>query len=201
MYRWRSVSLHPPFILWTEGAQLLNEDPPPPGTERLHWTEFTVAPRHTHSYFCPRKRTPMYYTNSVHWEWQADFTTNPPWAPEIYESVWFPITVMRVFDAEKIDRLKMVNDETLARYLHFDFIVERRLRQLRPIGCLIDGSKPPEKRSKGNFGDLLGPEHHSFCLFCNHDQDKLWPTHETQHLQSIGKWLYRQARTNCLPKE
>jgi len=191
------VSLMTSCLSCIESAEILRGDPPPPAERRMKWKRFEVrskAPRISSEYCCPdwNPPRPEYYNRSVHWEWQAELAFSPSWAPEIYESITFPITITRILDGTTVDNLRKNGlCYELMSCLHFDFIVERRLRVIG--NCCTNSLKPPEKRVRGDFGQPMPPEHLSFCMYC-HPGEVKWPKYETHHLKAAAEMVYKEVR-------
>ncbi|KAK4450571.1 hypothetical protein QBC34DRAFT_76480 [Podospora aff. communis PSN243] len=127
------------------------------------------------------------YDHSAHWSGQTEAQLHL-WTPEIYQNINYPLTVAREVDAEEIDSIlsrgPMWGLSDLRRYLHFDFDVEVRLRE---IGwgfwrLFKSSSKPAEIRAKNDWGKPLPPDKSKFCVSCCIDRIH-WPRFETRDLQ------------------
>jgi hypothetical protein len=111
------------------------------------------------------------------------------WTPEVYQALNCPITIVRKVDAEEVDRILEYgprwNLSILHRYLHFDFGVEVRVRE---IGhgmfdiLMPNTTKPAEVRAKDDFGKLMPADTSVFCLSPCLDRMH-WPRFETRNLQ------------------
>ncbi|KAK1749556.1 hypothetical protein QBC47DRAFT_150752 [Echria macrotheca] len=134
--------------------------------------------------FCPFRESDLYYSRCVHWFWQVQAQPRL-WVPEIYESVTFLITVTRIVDPDKID-LENVATQNVQRYLHFDFVVKTRLRELgwtlRDRFSPWRPRKPAEVRAKTDFGYPLGVEKVKFCIRAC-PEGISWPETPTGNLQ------------------
>ncbi|KAK0648386.1 hypothetical protein B0T16DRAFT_444453, partial [Cercophora newfieldiana] len=127
------------------------------------------------------------YDRAAHWTGQTEAQLHL-WTPEIYENINYPLTIAREVDAEEIDNIlnrgPMCGLSELRRYLHFDFDVEVRLRE---IGwgfwsLFKSSSKPPEVRAKNDFGKPLASDKSKFCVSCCIHRIH-WPRFETRDLQ------------------
>ncbi|KAK0724965.1 hypothetical protein B0H67DRAFT_641442 [Lasiosphaeris hirsuta] len=94
------------------------------------------------------------------------------WTPEIYENINSPLTVTREVDAAVIDgimrRRRSYGMRELRRYLHFDFYVEVRLREIGWgfWGMFKSSSQPQEIRAKNDSGKPLALDRMRFCVEC-----------------------------------
>ncbi|KAK0624179.1 hypothetical protein B0T14DRAFT_602581 [Immersiella caudata] len=127
------------------------------------------------------------YDRSAHWSGQTEAQLHL-WSPEIYHTIDYPLTIAREVDAEEIDAILNQGPSCglseLRRYLHFDFDVEVRLRE---IGwgfwrLFKSSSKPAEIRAKNDWGKPLPPDKSKFCVSCCIDRIH-WPRFETRDLQ------------------
>ncbi|KAK0653171.1 hypothetical protein B0T16DRAFT_407525 [Cercophora newfieldiana] len=124
------------------------------------------------------------YSRCAHWFWQVQAQPHL-WAPEIYESVTFLITVTRIASPQDID----FSSEKAQRYFHFDFVLQGRLREL---GWSVRDHlyplypwrprKPAEIRAKDDFGYPLGVEKIKFCIRAC-PEGITWPDRPTPNLQ------------------
>ncbi|KAK0710507.1 hypothetical protein B0T21DRAFT_427777 [Apiosordaria backusii] len=116
------------------------------------------------------------------------------WTPEIYENMTCPVTVKREVDTALIDSILKSNKKghkneegprELRRYLHFDFDVEVRLREIGWgfMGLFRSPSQPPEIRARNDSGKPLCPDRAKFCVSCCTSKI-VWPKYETRDLQS-----------------
>ncbi|KAK3376360.1 hypothetical protein B0T24DRAFT_618521 [Lasiosphaeria ovina] len=164
--------------------------PVPPSPE----TQFRVSSIHAHKCACRKPRrcrvrnsSQHVYNRAAHWSGQTEAQLHL-WTPEIYESMNCPITVTREVDAELIDHILSQDPSyghyELRRYLHFDFDVEVRLREIGRgfWGMFKSASQPPEIRARNDPGRPLPPDQSKFCVTCCVERIN-WPQHETRDLQ------------------
>ncbi|KAK5662641.1 hypothetical protein OQA88_8556 [Cercophora sp. LCS_1] len=127
------------------------------------------------------------YNRAAHWTGQTEAQLHL-WTPEIYDNINYPLTITREVDADIIDNL--LNQDTsysvqeLRRYLHFDFDVEVRLREIGWgfWGLFKSSSQPPEIRARNDSGKPLPPDRSKFCVSCCLERIN-WPRYETRDLQ------------------
>jgi hypothetical protein len=108
------------------------------------------------------------------------------WTPEVYQSVSWPVTVVRIVDSNELDDAMHYSSKALAYFFHFDFEVEARVRELG--NCLSFfklGSEPPEKRVQSDSGKPKPSDRTAFCVLCHPQKikDVLLPAHETVTLK------------------
>lgn len=158
---------------------------------------FRVSSAHARGCCCKRirpwkcrQRRSRYspYDRTAHWSGQTQAQLHL-WTPEIYENINHPLTIAREVDAESIDELMLQKDSPhalreLRRYLHFDFDVEIRLREIGWSfwGMFKSSSKPPELRAKNDSGKPLPVDRSKFCVSCCLERVN-WPRYETRDLQ------------------
>ncbi|KAK0713411.1 hypothetical protein B0T26DRAFT_804227 [Lasiosphaeria miniovina] len=164
--------------------------PVPPSPE----AQFRVSSTHAHKCACRKPRrcrmrssSQHVYNRAAHWSGQTEAQLHL-WTPEIYESMNCPITVTREVDAELIDHILSQDPSyghyELRRYLHFDFDVEVRLREIGRgfWGMFKSASQPAEIRARNDSGRPLPPDRSKFCVTCCIERIN-WPQHETRDLQ------------------
>jgi hypothetical protein len=128
------------------------------------------------------------YNRAAHWSGQTQAQLHL-WTPEIYQNMNCPLTVIRIVDADLVDRIladrTLRGLEVLKRWLHFDFDVETRLREIGwgLKGLFRSASKPPEIRAKDDSGKPLSPDRVRVCISCC-AEDVNWPRFETRDLQA-----------------
>ena len=130
------------------------------------------------------------YDRAAHWSGQTEAQLHL-WTPEIYENMTCPLTVTREVDAGIIDHILRRRQPTseglheLRRYLHFDFDVEIRLREIGWgfMSLFRSSSQPPEIRARNDSGKPLNPDRSRFCVSCCTSKI-VWPKYETRDLQS-----------------
>ncbi|KAK3385942.1 hypothetical protein B0H63DRAFT_189659 [Podospora didyma] len=159
-----------------------------------HWRVSSV---HAERCSCrrPRRCRPRHsrqpqhaYNRAAHWSGQTEAQLHL-WTPEIYESLNCPLTVTREVDGAVIDDIlnhePSYGSSELRRYLHFDFDVEVRLREIGRgfWGMFKSSSKPPEIRARNDSGKPLPPDRSQLCVTCCAERIS-WPRHETRDLQS-----------------
>lgn len=128
------------------------------------------------------------------------------WTPEIYQSVTLPITVVRLVEVEKITSIlpldvdpdtkinQNLNVKRLLPYLHFDFEVDARVRELgRCVNFFKRASKPPDMRVKSDYGAPLPSDRTAFCVMCE-PGEIVWPSRETLNLQEAAKAFVKLVR-------
>ncbi|KAK3317539.1 hypothetical protein B0T19DRAFT_293470 [Cercophora scortea] len=165
--------------------------PPIPESPAAH---FRVSSTHAERCCCRRPRRcrarhsrTHAYNRAAHWSGQTEAQLHL-WTPEIYESITCPTTIIREVDAEEIDRILSRKPSygiyELRRYLHFDFDVEVRLREIGWgfWGLFKSGSQPPEIRARNDSGRPLPPDKAKFCVTCCTERIN-WPQYETRDLQ------------------
>lgn len=159
---------------------------------------FRVSSSHAENCACRRsrrcrRRTSRHnpYDHAAHWTGQTEAQLHL-WTPEIYENLNSPLTITREVNAEEIDEIlagkkwsSSYGRHVLRKYLHFDFDVEVRLRE---IGwgfwnLFKSSSKPPEIRAKNDHGKPLPPDKIHFCVTCCTERVN-WPQFETRDLQT-----------------
>ncbi|KAK4675136.1 hypothetical protein QC764_500975 [Podospora pseudoanserina] len=163
-------------------------------------SSFRVSSSHVSGCFCRRHRECRHrssrtwpYNRAAHWSGQTEAQLHL-WTPEIYENMTCPVTVNREVDAALIDSILKVNKKgwrnedglrELRRYLHFDFDVEVRLREIGWgfMGMFRSTSQPPEIRARNDSGKPLCPDRTEFCVSCCTSKI-VWPKYETRDLQS-----------------
>lgn len=161
---------------------------------------FQVNSPHTHGkQRCPPIRRRKQYKCSVHWSWQTNLELHM-WTPEIYQSVDLPITIVRLVKVRKIRSIldqdvdQNQKDERLQPYLHFDFEVDARVRELGHwVNFFKRASKPPDIRVKGDSGTPLPSDRTAFCVICQPDRI-VWPKRETLNLQKAAEACVKQVR-------
>lgn len=155
------------------------------------------------------------YDRCAHWFWQTVASAHL-WTPKIYESYTTPITVIRIIPAGPIDkafklaRMGLKQDKTgktaklTERYLHFDFVVTTRLRELG--WSFTDHltpshtSKPAEVRAKDDFGYPIATDRVAFCVWpCT--QRIIWPEKCTMQRQEEAENMVRTPRFTPLKGE
>ncbi|KAK4195999.1 hypothetical protein QBC40DRAFT_235299 [Triangularia verruculosa] len=161
---------------------------------------FRVSSSHVSGCSCRRHRECKHrhsrslpYNRAAHWSGQTEAQLHL-WTPEIYENMTCPVTVKREVDAELIDGILRASKRgsknedglrELRRYLHFDFDVEVRLREIGWgfMGMFRSSSQPPEIRARNDSGKPLCPDRAKFCVSCCTSKI-VWPKYETRDLQS-----------------
>ncbi|KAH6699078.1 hypothetical protein BKA61DRAFT_741252 [Leptodontidium sp. MPI-SDFR-AT-0119] len=134
----------------------------------------------------PSGKAARRYDRCAHWFWQTEAAAHL-WTPEIYESFSETITIARLIPVDIIGEAlnEGQNQEKLHQYLHFDFVVTCRLRELgwsfkdywkRP-------TKPTEIRAKGDYGYPLATDRVAFCVCCCADDVRNFPSRPTRALQ------------------
>lgn len=142
---------------------------------------------------CRWAEWPDAYDCSVHWFWQTQWDTHM-WVPEIYQGLKMPISITREVPQEELYRIVGENhkgyDKQLS-YLHFDFEVEARVRELGyGSNFFRRGSKPPDIRAKHDSGQPIGSDMSAFCLYCTFSNFERWPTKPTQDFdQAARAWV------------
>ncbi len=99
------------------------------------------------------------YNRAAHWSGQTEAQLFL-WTPEIYASVNIPITVSREVDTAEVDYILNSRSPTrrdmdlLERYVHFDFDVEMRLREIgwRFWDAFKPSTQPAEIRARNDSG-------------------------------------------------
>ena len=173
-----------------------------PATPRIPQTFFRVCsshrdhcacripgPRSTQCHFRASKRHS--YDRAAHWSAQTEAQLYL-WTPEIYECISIPITINREVDTREIDDIlgggggatTRRDTDLLQRYLHFDFDVETRLREIgwRLRDLFKPAAEPAEIRARSDAGTPLVPDRSRFCVSCCAEGIN-WPEHETRDLQ------------------
>ncbi|KAK0661705.1 hypothetical protein QBC41DRAFT_382445 [Cercophora samala] len=163
-------------------------------------SSFRVSSSHLSGCSCRRHRECRHrnsrslpYNRAAHWSGQTEAQLHL-WTPEIYENMTCPVTVKREVDAALIDGILKANKRgsrnedglrELRRYLHFDFDVEVRLREIGWgfMGMFRSTSQPPEIRARNDSGKPLCPDRAKFCVSCCTSKI-VWPKYETRDLQS-----------------
>ncbi|KAK4176667.1 hypothetical protein QBC36DRAFT_387288 [Triangularia setosa] len=161
---------------------------------------FRVSSSHISGCSCPRHRECRHrnsrsfpYNRAARWSGQTEAQLHL-WTPEIYENMTCPVTLKREVDAALIDSILKANKRgpknddglrELRRYLHFDFDVEIRLREIGWgfMGMFRSSSQPPEIRARNDSGKPLCPDRAKFCVSCCTSKI-VWPKYETRDLQS-----------------
>jgi hypothetical protein len=177
--------------------------PEPPSFFQVQYPRIHGEPRvrgarqSTRRSFC--RKLHRRYNSSIHWSWQTNLGLQM-WTPEIYQSVALPITVVRLVKVDKIKRLlnpesdKSPNHEKLLSYLHFDFKVDARVREMgRCINFFKSTSKPPDKRVKSDSGAQLPPDRTTFCVICPPEKISC-PIFETLNLQAAVEVYVKDVR-------
>ena len=121
------------------------------------------------------------------------------WAPETYESFSEYITVTRTIPVHVIQKdLDDRNQKKLHRFLHFDFVVTSRLRELGWTwkDYMRRSSKPAEIRAKGDYGYPLATDRVAFCLCCCVKDVHGFPHRPTRALQLEAEKEVNKARQN-----
>ncbi|KAK3314036.1 hypothetical protein B0H66DRAFT_630363 [Apodospora peruviana] len=106
------------------------------------------------------------YDKAAHWSWQARADIQL-WGPENYESMRRWVNVTRIVLVDDVDECK--HTEHIRPFLHFDFVLETRLRELdHGINWLKTAfrlvPKPPEVRRKADSGLPLHTDRVYFCM-------------------------------------
>lgn len=110
----------------------------------------------------------------------------------MYESVAFPVTVTRVVGVKDIDSIRICKD--LQQYLHFDFEVVTRVRELgHYLNFFKRASKPPDIRVQGDTGQPLRSDRTVFCVTCCPYKIE-WPEHDTLVLQKEAEMVVKDVR-------
>jgi hypothetical protein len=142
------------------------------------------------------------YDRCAHWFWQTEAEAHL-WTPEIYESYTAPITVTRIIPANPIDKFNPGMDDLAwkwwaiaQQYLHFDFVVIARLRELggkwkKPI--VFHASRPAEVRTKKDFGYPIKRDRVTFCLSACPAKIN-WPERRTIQRQKEAKKEVRSPK-------
>ncbi|KAK3312984.1 hypothetical protein B0H66DRAFT_569315 [Apodospora peruviana] len=170
-------------------------------------SHFRVSSTHADKCSCrrPRRCRARYsrhgaYDRAAHWSGQTEAQLHL-WTPEIYENINCPLTITREVDAEEIDHIlnngaSSFGRHILRRYLHFDFDMEIRLREIGWgfWGLFKSSSEPAEIRARNDSGRPLAPDRSSFCVTCCTERIS-WPQFETRDLQTeaeeqIAKYGY-----------
>ncbi|CZR67348.1 uncharacterized protein PAC_17247 [Phialocephala subalpina] len=142
------------------------------------------------------EKPPWRYDRRAHWFWQTEASAHL-WTPEIYESFCMPITVTRIIPAKLVDdafKWKISLEEWVWHWLHFDFVVTTRLRELghgvnegvklrNPFST--HASKPAEIRVKDDFGYPIKRDRVTFCVWCCPSKIR-WPQYPTMLRQKIA---------------
>ena len=132
---------------------------------------------------CPFRHSGL-YSRCVHWFWQVQAQPHL-WVPEVYESITFHVTITRIVDPDKIEP-KHIQTKDMQQYLHFDFVLKARLRELgwtlRDWFSPWRPRKPAEMRAKTDFGYPLGVEKVKFCIRAC-PEGISWPGRPTRNLQ------------------
>ncbi|KAK0610095.1 hypothetical protein B0T17DRAFT_512396 [Bombardia bombarda] len=137
------------------------------------------------------------YNRSGTWEGQTEAQLHL-WTPEIYESMSCPLTITREVDVDEIERIlrqaPLHGLSPLRRYLHFDFDVDVRLREIGWgfWGIFKSASQPAEIRARNDSGKPLVPDRVKFCVTCCTDRIS-WPQYETRDLQCEAEERVRSA--------
>lgn len=188
---------------------------PPPPKRRDH---FVVCPakddrEHEVSEECRFwKHGDQGYNCALHWFWQIESDPRM-WAPEVYESVSWPVSIVRIVRCKEFRSLKEYGKrrsvyptaEQLA-YLHFDFKVEVRIRSLGYFtNRLRRAAKPPEMRAKSDPGEPLGSDLWAFCLyitFSDFPKGARWPTEPTAVWgDALRAYVAQVSISKLLPKD
>ncbi|KAM7183959.1 hypothetical protein V8F33_013275 [Rhypophila sp. PSN 637] len=141
-------------------------------TKRPHPKHFTIKSHHSKTCKCPKIKSLqchlqgtgiVSYTKAAHWSWQARADIDL-WCPENYESMTQSITVVRYICVDEIDPYidhtkpglteEEIHDK-IRPFLHFDFLLESRLRELDHGWNGFKNAfrrlpKPPEERRKND---------------------------------------------------
>ncbi|KAF2260361.1 hypothetical protein CC78DRAFT_571266 [Lojkania enalia] len=177
-----------------------------PQPRRLYF--FRVRPpnhyrEHHLSRHCRWVRWPHMYNGAVHWFWQTQWDTHM-WVPEVYQSFKMPVTITREVPRDDLYKI-VVEDHNLfekqLRYLHFDFEVEARVRELGwGSNIFTRAGKPPDTRAKHDSGQPLGSDMSAFCLYCTFSDFDIWPTKETQDWEKAATaWVKEEMESGGPP--
>ncbi|KAK3936708.1 hypothetical protein QBC46DRAFT_418382, partial [Diplogelasinospora grovesii] len=163
--------------------------------EAVSESYFRVGSKHAERCQCRRPRRCRFqharrpeYDRAAHWSGQTEAQLHL-WTPEIYESMNCPITVTREVCADEIDKILQLESswglQELRKYLHFDFDVEVRLREIGWgfWGLFKSTSQPPEIRARNDAGRPLQADKMKFCVACCPERIN-WPRYETRCLQT-----------------
>jgi hypothetical protein len=130
------------------------------------------------------------YNRCAHWYLQTEAQAHL-WKPEIYETLLFPVTIIRIVSVEEINRVQSDScSSDMVRYLHFDFVVKTRLRELgrRWKDLFRRPTKPAEARIKETFGSPLPSDKIKFCVWiCAASIPRGWPYFPTRDMQEEVK--------------
>lgn len=133
------------------------------------------------------------YRFATHWSWQTERVARE-WAPEIYQSVSFPITVARLIPVNNVrkDQYPQLLDED---DVSFHFEAEVRLRELgHGFHIFKDPSSPPDVRVKKDPGKPLQGDLWGFCIACS-SEDIDWPPEPTLDLRAMAALVYKEVST------
>ncbi|KAH9205292.1 hypothetical protein DL95DRAFT_470707 [Leptodontidium sp. 2 PMI_412] len=131
------------------------------------------------------------YDRCAHWFWQTEAAPHL-WTPETYESYTTPITVTRIIPTKQVDATFKAGgfwNDSSWHWLHFDFVVTTRLRELgwkkfkNPFSH--HSSKPAEVRVKEDFGYPIKRDRMTFCLWSCPSQI-YWPEYPTMIRQEVA---------------
>jgi hypothetical protein len=122
-----------------------------------------------------------HYNLAVHWCWQTCLNLHV-WAPEVYQSVSFPVTVMRSYTVDEWENSKRWK-------CHFDFEVEIFLRSMGHAGKYLQPkARPADERFIKDAGKPLpNPDRFAFCISCSKDDFDNLPDVPTVDLQQVTK--------------
>lgn len=129
------------------------------------------------------------YDKAAHWSWQtnSEYTI---WKPEIYETFTRSISVTRYVAVDDIEACKGRHDH-ICRFLHFDFILGTRLRELDRgwngfKRIFKSAYKPPELRRHDDSGYPLTNDQVRFCVRPCYEKIK-WPKKQTRHYEKEAR--------------
>ncbi|KAK4207544.1 hypothetical protein QBC37DRAFT_355104 [Rhypophila decipiens] len=197
---WRKAltyEAYPPLLEQKSGGGLAALFAPALHTPVPEPQGFRVSSSHAHDCTCRRfrrcrRRLSRHnsYDCAAHWTGQTEAQLHL-WTPEIYENLNSPLTVTREVSADEIDDILNGNGASsygrhvLRKYLHFDFDVEVRLREIGRgfLNLFKSSSKPPEIRAKSEHGKPLPTDKFQFCVTCCTERIN-WPQFETRDLQT-----------------
>ncbi|KAK4214699.1 hypothetical protein QBC37DRAFT_386979 [Rhypophila decipiens] len=176
--------------------------------KRPHPKHFTIKSHHSKTCKCPKIKSPqchlqetgiVSYNKAAHWSWQARADLDL-WGPENYESMTQSITVVRYICVDEVDPYidhtkpglpeGEIHDK-IRPFLHFDFLLESRLRELDHGWNGFKNAfrrlpKPPEERRKKDVGLPLRADKVAFCVSPCYEM-VYWPPRKTRNTER-EKW-------------
>jgi hypothetical protein len=132
------------------------------------------------------------YDYALIWSWQT-VTEAHMWTPEVYQSVTFPVSIIRVFPVDQIEQAK--HGSEMRKYLQFDFDVKVRVRELDCTWTsLIKGrGKPADIRRQSDTGMAQPADLTAFSIICK-DRELYWPRKATYDIDKATTRIIKKVK-------